>query len=386
MRPVTAETDLLLCAARTKLAECDAERIVRLAEGELNWTLLLQLAYRHKVLPLLCRSLDRSCRRAVPEAVMHQLRRSHLANISLNLALAAALPKLLDLFSARSIKAIPFKGLEVAMTAYEGLSWRHIGDLDIMTDEKDFPAASELLLSRGYRAVSDWGWERGFADPSGRIRVDLHRAIAAPSLAIRIDFEYWEARQHDLNIPGGSIPSVPPEDLMLLLCVQIAKDGYVGRCELKKICDVAELIRSQPQFEWQLAVRNAERLGCRRILFLGLLAASDLLEATLPEFVVDRIGAEPGMGLLTRHLYEGLFVGMQESPSAEAEERFRLAVRERWRDRMRPRFDRFRKMFMPSERDRSVLRLPAHLEFLYYLIRPVRLLGSALVRLRNRQS
>jgi hypothetical protein len=70
-----------------------------------------------------------------------------------------------------------------------------------------------------------------------------------------------------------------PETLLLVLSIHGSKHGW---SQLKWICDVAELIRSEPSMQWDKVFANARYLRCRRMVLLGLLLAESLLGAKLP--------------------------------------------------------------------------------------------------------
>ena len=375
------EMELLLCTSRTILTERHADRIAYLADAGLDWGLLSQLAGQHKIVPLLHCHLLRAHRDILPADVARQLSQAHLLNVSTNLVLATAVPKLLALFEKNAIQAVPYKGLEIAMIAYGDLTLRHIGDVDIMTTSEDYPRASELLLSEGYEILADWGWERVFADPSGHIKIDVHRTITIQDLPIDIDLAHWRGRLSSFELRGNTIPRLPLNDLLIVMCIQVAKDGWVGRCELKKLCDIAELIRAHPNLDWRAAIKEAEQLGCRRILFLGLLLAHELLDAPLSEHILQKIRAERQLEYAGRHLVRGLAAAETTSEfSEEDQDRFASAIRERWRDRWRPRYHRFRRSLIPNELDHAFVHLPDWLHALYYLIRPLRLLRDTLFK------
>lgn len=378
------EWRLLLHASRVHLTSEHADKIRALAKEGLDWQRLLELARKHKVLPLLHRSLARSCEELVPPPTAADLKRLYLRNISINMALASRLPAVLAAFEETGIVAIPYKGLDVAMTAYGDLTQRHIGDIDIITSEADYVRACETLDGLGYQRTSDMGWEATFADASGNVKIDLHRSISAPSLPIAIDLAGWRQRLRRLNISrGAAIPSLALEDMLLVLCIQIAKDGWVGRCELKKLCDIAELLRNQPGLSLSAALDAATRVGCRRMLFLGLLAAHEVRGAPLPADVERLARADSAVNFLLEHLYDGLAAtaGKAQPLAQDAVDRFAFLLRERWRDKLRPHYLRLIELVNPNERDWAFVRLPRPLYPLYYVIRPVRLAVSAAGRL-----
>jgi hypothetical protein len=81
------------------------------------------------------------------------------------------------------------------------------------------------------------------------------------------------------------------------------------------ICDVAELLRAHPELDWEKIVDRAETLGCRRILWLGLFLAYDLLQAPLPMEILERVYQDPLVISLAQEVFEVLF--------READEPFR---------------------------------------------------------------
>jgi hypothetical protein len=116
---------------------------------------------------------------------------------------------------------------------------------------------------------------------------------------------------------------------------------------------------------------------------MGLHLASDLLGATLPADISSRIQTDSVIPSLVAQVRGWLF---RESNSSSEDEQgafplsekalFRLRVREHWRDRVPYFLRRLHRLLIPNEKDRALLRLPARLSFLYYLLRPLRLVGT----------
>ncbi len=162
--------------------------------------------------------------------------------------------------------------------------------------------------------------------------------------------------------------------MLIVLCVQVAKDSHAQTCALNKLCDIAELLRSQPKLEWSRVDRESKRLGCQRVLGLGLHLARKLLDAPRDSNGVAA-PAGPWLGTAAAHIASRMF-GSAESarPDAAAQRHYYLALRERWRDRVAPDLYRWHSdVLMPNDKDRALLQLPGRLEKLYYVLRPVRL-------------
>jgi hypothetical protein len=108
------------------------------------------------------------------------------------------------------------------------------------------------------------------------------------------------------------------------------------------------------------------------VVLLGLLLAGELLGAELPDDTGRAARSDRGVRPLAEHVRERLF---REGPKRGRDVRlfhpFHFRLRERWRDRM---CYCLRAALVPNMRDWAIVRLPPRLRWLYYVIRPLRLL------------
>jgi hypothetical protein len=109
---------------------------------------------------------------------------------------------------------------------------------------------------------------------------------------------------------------------------------------------------------------QAEASGSRRILWLGLLLASDLLGAALPAGIAQRLQTDAAV---TRFGAQ-LFRKADGSPKVFETLLFRLRGRERLRDKLRYGVHRPTTL---TAGDCPLLRLPDVLFPLHYLLRPI---------------
>jgi hypothetical protein len=86
--------------------------------------------------------------------------------------------------------------------------------------------------------------------------------------------------------------------------------------------------------EWTLIIEQAKKLGCERMLLMGLTLASNLLDTPLPEIVHQSIKADPKSTLLVAQVYEELF---HDSFISDASSKFSYCFRmmERPQDKLR---------------------------------------------------
>jgi hypothetical protein len=312
---------------------------------------------------------------------LEQLRREFQANAQRNLFLTGELLRLLDLFEASGIPAIPYKGPALAAVLYHDLALRQFADLELLVHKPDLPRVEQLLLAQGYLpecrlspgqqvAYMRTECEYNFVRRDTRVRLEIHWNIVPRYFTVPLEPQSFWARLEAVDLGPKQTVAFAPDMLLLILGVHHgAKHGW-GR--LGWICDLAQLIRVRPDLDWQAVWEQADRLGVRRVVLVGLLLARDLLGAALPEPVLGKIRADRPAARLAREVCEQLFVLPHRRPGKLAQRLLTLKLRERLRDRVGY---CLRLALTPTEGDRELLALPPALASLYYLVRPIRLIG-----------
>jgi hypothetical protein len=357
-------------------------RIKALLQGELDWDYVLEAASLHCIMPLLYRHLSTLGEGIVPPAVLDRLRTDYQANAHRNLVLSGDLLRLLRLFKANDIPVVPLKGPVLAANVYGDVSLRQFGDLDVLLHERDIARAKELLLAHGYQPAMEMTAAQESAtlrhhceylmvSDSGRVIVELHWRIIPSWFPFPLNGDHLLSRLTQVSLGGASLPSVTPEDLLLIICVHSTKHLWT---KLAWICDVAEVIRASDGLDWDLLMTRARRLGGERMLLLGLSLAHELLGAPLPEKVLRKASSEQVKSLAkqSRHL---LFRDRPGGPVGTGwlgyfeRSRYYIQAMERKRDKARY---CLRFATTPMEEDWDNFKLPDPLFPLYYVLRPFR--------------
>jgi hypothetical protein len=334
--------------------------------------------------PLLYWHLDATSPEAVPENALDRLRSHFRSNCLRNLFLAGELLRLLNVFEAHGILAVPYKGPSLAVSVYGDLALREFCDLDILVHRHDVSQAKEVLASMGYQAryqltkAQEAAFlrsqcEHPFMRGDGKSIVELHWGVAEKHF-FPLDTERLWGRLDRMPLGGGTVLSLSAEDMLLILCVH----GSVHAWErLEWICDVAELVRVCQDIEWERIMAQASALGGERMLLLGLFLASDLLGASLPERVSQRLRGEPNVKALAggireqlfreTHIPGGFLEGYEGAPAFHA---LHVKLRERLSDKIR--YFVLKAITLRGE-DWDLLPLPRFLFPFYYVLRPIRL-------------
>ena len=377
------EDKLIVYCARTFLTLGDKEQARVLLESDLNWSYLVKMAQLNGVTPLLYKNLHSLFRESVPQAVLEHLWTQFQKNRLNNLLLGTELTRLVKIFSDNGIRAIPFKGPSLAISGYRDLSLRTFFDLDILVRRADLSRAITLLIARGYKAKGkqepdehhDHNDERYhiFTRENGILKVDLQESIAGSHFYFRIDDKKLGNRLESLPLLGSSVPKLPVEEELFILCIHGAK--HLFEC-LKWICDVAEMIRAHPEIDWDRVVKLAKTFRSERILHLGLFLAHTILDIGLPAALSRKIVNDTEVRFLAEYVQAKLLSGLNGAIVNVDRKIVFLRMRDRWWEKVRY------WVFLcttqnPSEKLPSGLPLP-WLFFLFY--QPILMTGKFLVR------
>jgi hypothetical protein len=380
---------------------CEIELLLRLCArsltdlpvgAQIDWNKLLEIARRHRVMPLLYANLKRVDAGDVPVDVLGALRAEVQSNAGRNLQLAGELRRLLGEFEWAQIPVLAFKGIVLSSQVYGELSLRDAGDLDLLVHRDDIVRAADLLVRlghlTGYPTASPREaeylsvltgerrenyllshCEHHLVYPPTQLNVDLHWALSLREFAVKLDLDAIWRRAKPTQVAGLDVPTFAPEDVLIVLCLNGAKDAWA---RIDRICDVAQVLRRFESLDWPLVFDQARSCGISRMLRVGLLLASELLAAPLPAVARQFETSDSRAAQLASEIRQRLLQADSE-PGLSAANRvaFDLKMRERWRDRLRYGLGHLR----PGVGDWAAVPLPQRLSFLHYVIRPFRLLG-----------
>jgi hypothetical protein len=370
---------LLLCAGDA--GSHSRARIEPILKEGVDWDRVVHLADDHGVLPLLAQLVDAVGAEVVPPSTRDRLRDYVRASGLRSRMLALELVRLLDLFEARGIAAIPHKGPVLAAMAYGRLDLRQYRDLDVVVREADLAAATRLLEDQGYHLVtrrltpaqkrlhnrSTGQYEYVSAD--ALVHVDLHWSIVPRGFPFKIAHDRLWSALEPVSLEGKTVKTFSVEDLLQLLSVHGTKDSW---CRLVWVCDIDRLVRSRPRLDWHAILSTAIARRGETMLLLGLTLAADLLETPLPADVRDRAGAVPAVGMLARKIAESLPGGRGPALSGLLE---CLGIKRLYFESCDRLVDRLsyacRTLVIPDTTDWARTRLPDPLFSLYYGLRPL---------------
>lgn len=380
----TPEIDLVLACSQTKLDKQNEARIRKLLDYDLNWDLVYDLCFRHCVISLLFNNIQQY-EQLIPAKAFNKFRAFDYKNNCYNTLVTSKLAKILEVFKSKEIPVLSFKGPSLATSAYGNVGLRTFCDVDILIEPKNVSLAMDILNKLGYSlskkitqvAKTSYGKSSifleslnhqkslEFVDESQLFIVELHWSLFNKSYPVKVSFEHLWQNKAEFNLSGKSFSQFSMEDLLIYLCIH-GRKHYWSR--LQWICDVNELIRANPDLDWNEVQNRAAKWNCRTMLYLGLILAQNLFDVTLPESIQQQIDKDRTAQSLAKQICDRLF----DSDDSEFNNYlFMLRCRERVSDKL---IYLLSIIFIPNERDWHFLKLPESLHFLYFIIRPLRLL------------
>jgi hypothetical protein len=363
------EERLLLLLARGEPTDAEGDEARLLLSSDPDWTRVVRLADAHEVVPLVCRSLQRTGFDGVPPAARDALEASRRSTAARNALLARELAGVLRLLARAGVPAIPMKGVALAETLYGDAGLRVSSDMDVLVPRGHARKALCLLRDAGY--ASEFA-ERFFealllrTDIEYTLRrsqhrfeyvLDVHWGIGWSPRDDRRAAEALWTDSRRVTRWGVETYAMTPEWEVLTLAVHAARHGWQP---LKWLVDVHDYCMRR-SLDWQTVRDIAERFGWLPALRRTLGVCQQLLGTPTPPGITA-LPPEPSVPALAASAD-----GMEPGPLLPLRLMGHVAERARYLLRL---------LLVPTLAERRLLRLPSALGLLYYPLRPVRLAGK----------
>jgi hypothetical protein len=378
----TNTRQLLIACARTTVNTEVQDAIHAYIDAGIDWEFFFQQTGRHMVMPIVLQTLQRTAPDRVPAPILSALQGYVRSTAFQNLITFKYLIDILKLLNAAGIHAMPYKGHTLATIAYGGMHLRQFSDLDILVAPAYKQAAKAVLLAQGFEEDADLDYECSFIHRRLGVAIDLHIHLFPPFLSYPETLATLTPRLHPLHVEDYTLNTLNPEDLFLLLVLQLGKDCCNRRLRLGQICDMSELLHRHPQINWIVILQRAQSMGAMRLLGLALHLLTNWFAIDVPPAVAQQCKLRSDV---LETLLTGLYAKLWDSNGAPEFEnptfmdflqtqdhRFYLQIRER-------RIDRYRYILWwvmavittalsPTDGDRQIITLPPHLQLLYFPI------------------
>jgi hypothetical protein len=262
-------------------------RVLKEDYNNVEWDLFLELAFHHRLYPLLYLKLMEIESGWIPSKVLQTLSHSYKKNTFKMLHLSGEMEMLIKLFVENEIRSLVLKGPVLAKDLYGDLSRRTCGDLDILIPINDLSKAEELLVGLGYEKdeyiktlLNDWKWRHHhftYYHPNKGTKIEIHwRLNPSPSEEPNFN-ELWE-RKRQSTITSYPIYILSEEDLFYFLVTHGARHGW---SRLRWLVDIHQIL--QKQLNWIAVQKIFKKYQCGKIGGQSLILSTQLLHTNLPK-------------------------------------------------------------------------------------------------------
>src|SRR5215469_10180554 len=391
---MSPELEMLVLCARVLLSTTEVSDLRSAARKSLRWDFVERYAENHALRPVVGHVLTLHAKDLIPQSTFDRLRERLVRNAQENLVWLREWMRLLAAFAEAGIEVISFKGPALALTAYHNLSLREFTDLDLLVRPSEVATAREVLTGHGYTLdspvpdhttaglIRSKNQQISFIKEQERgLHVDLHWGLPSDTASALLNVDqFFDSSIVDTE-GQVSFRSLAPEHLLLLLCMHGTKHCWSN---LRWLCDLSCHIESKPALKWGECFQLARPSGTELTLAHSLLLCRDVLGVSLPDVIEEYSRKHRAASLLASQARDFLFRENTDDSRYIDDRtrytevlRYRLGFQTGWRW-MRAADMLLRRAFVPKLADWAWLRLPPALYFLYYPMRPVRLVSQRL--------
>lgn len=239
---------LLLCGQQTDKSIGEAKTwLVK----PFNWTRLIELAERHRLLPQLYKSI-KDISLAIPIDIPAALKEKYFAQTEHVIRLASEGVKISMLFNQQGIRNILLKGPFLSEQIYGDVALRPSRDIDILVLPESLELVHELLLKEGYKMVyPDFTLSKrqkrfyqkhknqfAFRNPQSGILIEVHWRLFSQTSLLPIPIDKVFAESQEQILAGKSIRVLSSKHNFEFLCLHGSIHQWFRLLWLKDIAQI----------------------------------------------------------------------------------------------------------------------------------------------------
>lgn len=290
-------------AQRSWLALLRGQVVPETRLTESQWAGLADEAIRHQLCGVTYRHLmDGPLAPHVPPRIKDRLRAVYLDTATRNALAFRQARQFVTELAARDIPVLLLKGVHLARFVYAEPGLRGMADVDIMVPQERLAEVEAVFLERGFgplprAAIAErcaWSNHLAKLEKAGAAVVEVHWSIERPTSPFRIDLDGLWQRSREATLEGVPVRLLAPEDLLLHLALHLSYHHRFERAALKGLMDIATVIAAQgSELDWRVMAARANDWGASGYLYVTLRLAEDLLGATVPASLFQRLARQP---------------------------------------------------------------------------------------------
>ncbi len=359
----------------------DITKIKELIPSINNWDDFIDISYAHGVFPLVYHTLKLHVD-TMPEKVLSTMKSHNIDIVKQNMLMTAELIKVMKLLEDNGIEAMPFKGPLLAQSIYGSIADRLYSDLDILINQNDIEKCYLLLSQNNYTTeykkeylknslYLDKNSDIQYFHNTKNILIEMHWKLFRNQFSKSISHTNLLNNKSEVIIQNQKLYTFNDEILLVYLCMHGSKHCWE---RISWILDIDKLVRSNQNLNWKFIKEQAIELECETMLYLGLELSSKLFNTP----VTIKYNTNIELVTIVEKSFEHLHVEQRETSKNSTSFKFHYALHDTIFQKVR-----FitRTIFPINGQDILTVNLPNSLYFLYYIIKPFRLIVKYISKL-----
>lgn len=324
----TLEGQALIYCCQMNLSPSILGKLEGLLNRPISWNRFKELAKFHGVIPLVSHALQKLPSSCIPNETLREFSAYVQASLVLKRLVVQEMLTISQVFSQEGITVVPLKGPILALSIYDRLEFREFVDLDLLVKPGDIHRAREILLSLGYtrrQGQSEETLYNNFTKKNGMFLIDLQHGLWGSQFYFSLDHHIFWNNLETIRIHDQDLLCFTPEILLILLCLHGNKHVWEYG---KWICDIAELLRKNPNLDWTRVNNFSQKLHCSRQVLMGICLANQIFTVPLPPIIHEKIQNDPDILSLSKGIPYSLIQDSNKKVHEQHREAFFLTLKE----------------------------------------------------------
>ena len=207
-------------------------------------------------------------------------------------------------FLKHGIDLIALKNSGITKGIYKRCAASPMGDIDVLVQKKDFMAAHELLLAKGYKLkfrskLEKDDIEEAFLGGGSEYYTILKdgeklwfelqwRSVAGRWITPDQEPSTDELFSRSKRIKGSAVRLLSPEDNLLQVCLHTAKHSFVRAPGFRLNTDVDRIVR-ESSVDWKKFESMVSDMKVKTPVFFSLKIAKELVRTPIPENILNAL-------------------------------------------------------------------------------------------------
>jgi len=364
---------------KTKLQKEDKIYIYKFLYRYKDIRSIIKYTLKNGILPTIYKTIKKLDN--TPQQLLQDLKQQYLEIAQKNILMSAELIKIIQLLNNNNISVIALKGPTLSMLAYNDITLRQYGDLDILVHSDYVYKAAHIISNNNYtpdnslefftnKTLLEVSSDLGLRNIKNNTYIELHWKLFRKKLSILSDTMHIYDKYTTVHIQNYPIKTLNTELLLVYLCAHGSKHMWE---RISWILDIDRIINNTENLKWDTVIYNAKQMKTLNMLLLGLHLSSKFFDTKIPDTINNLIADK-----------QYIIIPLEQ---------YTIEILQNKQYSMKDKFNYHSKLYdskldslkyyistiiQPTPDDILFINIPNYLSFLYFIIRPFRLVKKYL--------